>query len=265
MLVRALRAAALVIACASAAPPARAQPPGSDEDVDTLFDRAREATDAGRHAEARDLLTRALELDPSPAIAFNLALVHRSLGEMIEARALLERLLGGEMGELPEDRRERTREILAQVTAEVGTLLVAIEGVDDAEVRVDGRPEGRVRSASDLRIAANPGHHIVLVLASGRDPEERDVDVAPGDVESVRVRFGTAPPEHPVGPQPPAGGPTAADVDTGGSAASSPWLWLGVGAGVAAAVVIVLLLTLPSSGTPDGFLGSASTLQIALP
>ena len=84
--------------------------------------RPRAAAEAGRFAEARDILRAALDAEASPQVAFNLSLMLRETGELVAATEVLQRLLANDYGVLPEERRARVAELLAEVTGQLATL-----------------------------------------------------------------------------------------------------------------------------------------------
>lgn len=247
--------------------PAAAQQPSS------LVERARAAAARGEWREARDLLRDALERSPEPAIAFNLALAHRQIGELGAAIALFERLLGGELGAVPADRAQRIRELLDATRRERGTLEIHVRGAPDAAVEIDGAPVGRASAREDdaLRAEVDPGPRTVLVRAAdGRSVETR-VDVARGGVTPVRIEVGggaASPREvarrgHPA----PSSALTVARRpddrhDSGGAVPA--WVWIGGGVLVAAGAAIAITLAVTSNAEPDmppEFLGRVDALS----
>jgi hypothetical protein len=234
--------------------------------VDVLLAEAREATAADDLARARRLLVRALSYEPSAAIAFNLALIERSLGHPLSAREQVEGILAGEYGDVPADRRAHAESLLSDLAGEIATLLVTVTGAESAEVRLDGRRAGSSPASGALRVPTDPGRHLISVVAQGHAQEEREVSVEPGGVASVRFTFGA---DRSAGDPDPDPDPVLATSsepdfdDRGGSVLASPWLWVGIAAVVVGAVVLGVLLSVSGQtmGTPDGYLGSVATLR----
>ena len=235
--------------------------------VEQLVIDARTAVEQARLADARRLLERAFELEPSPAIGFNLALVLRDLGELIAARAMLERVLSGELGELPEDRSARAQEILREVSAAIATVMVRVTGPDRAEVRLDGAVAGTAVTGETLRITTDPGDHVILATAAGFEPADERLALARGDIQRVDLALVSTTARRAVAhteraPAPPR---ERAVSDGGGGVLESPWLWaalvLVAAAGVTAAVLVATdddpAEAAPQA--PEGFLGTVTT------
>lgn len=258
--------AALLLSTAQAQPATEAQ---------RLVDQARAEVAAGRLPAARDLLQRALTLQPSPTTAFNLGLVLHDLGQLVAARDLLERVLAGEYGTLPADRVTRTQEMIRSIAPRIGVLLCTVRGAPETEVWVDGTRAGVALDGAALRIPADPGDHALRFAATGRDPIERNVTVEPGQVVPLSVAFPRAPPPT-VAPTP-AADPSPQVLrtdaassrdrdpgeDEGGSIFASPWFWVAVVAVGAATAGAILLLSTGATdpSAPDGFVGVAATLR----
>jgi len=171
-----------------AAPRARADEP-NPERARALFGRATQALQAGRFAEARDLLRQSLALFPMAATAFNLAVALRGTGETLEATALFERLLGGEHGALTADRRAEIAELLRATRSEIATLRVEVEGARRVDVRVDGELVGTIDDGGRLRRRVDAGRHVVLASAEGMVTIEERVSVERGRVARVALRM----------------------------------------------------------------------------
>ena len=244
-----------------------AEPATSDpRQAEALVLEARTAVEQARLADARRLLERAFELEPSPAVGFNLGLVLRDLGELVAARAMFERILGGELGELPDDRRTRVDELLREVSAGVVTLMVAVTGPPQAEVRLDGELVGTPTAGETLRLSTDPGEHVMLATAPGFEPTDQRLELARGDVRRVDLTLASIVAPAAVarsaterGPEPEPAAP-----DDGGSVLESPWLWAGVVLAVGAAIAVVFVATSDGEGqmlppAPEGFLGTITT------
>ncbi|MCA9671836.1 MAG: hypothetical protein KC503_39825 [Myxococcales bacterium] len=174
--------ATLALVVVPAAPPACAA--AKVGQAKRLFEKATQALQAGRLAEARDLLRRSLALHAHPATAFNLAVALRGTGEVTAAMTVLENLLAGRYGKLPASRRAealRYREVTAK---EVGKLDVHVRGAPKAAISIDGAPRATVTGRAQLHV--DPGSHRVSASAEGMKPAQQTVQVGRGALATVR-------------------------------------------------------------------------------
>jgi hypothetical protein len=167
-------APAPVVAVASASSPARVSPPTDGLARELMLIRSRKATDPellyrqartsywqGDSEAARELLTRAIELDAQDArFWYFRALAERALGDQTAARASAERGAALEMLHKPS-------------IATIGLALERVQGADRwflrhavdrpltaeraAEIVRAPLPPQRIPAASDTRIASSPG------------------------------------------------------------------------------------------------------------
>ena len=110
---------------------------------------------SGRFADARDAFLRSLELNPRPSVAFNLAVAHSRTGEYVAAVVLFERLLAGDFGDLPGERRREAESLMVEAEASIATLVVHLPPVEGLNVRVDGRVY-----RENMRL--DPGAHFII-------------------------------------------------------------------------------------------------------
>lgn len=220
-----------------------------------LMTRAREAADAGRLVEARDLLIRLVEEDPSPGAAANLAMIQRSLGELLDAQRLLERLAAGEFGELEAERQEQATSMLREVRSEVATLSIRVSGAEPgSRIRLDGRVVGSTNAQNELVVPSNPGRHVVAAESETRIVEQ-EVEVPVGGAASVQLVFAPTPREV-------AEDPSNEPIVESRPRSSAVAIGLGIAAATVAIAVAVVLAIVLSGGEslpsqPDNFLGSA--------
>ena len=250
------RAAAMLIVLSFAANIAQAQ---------SREDEARALAEQGRLAEARALLVAELSEAPSASVAFNLALIEHSTGDFEEAESLFGRLLGGEFGELPDERRTRTSELMARSGAELATLVLHWRGESEGTLRIDGRPRGALVPGETLRLRLNPISHAISLRADGVETA-REVHLERGQTRELVL--GGAP--GPIGSG--AVEPGDGNVQEEGRGADplettqerplrrSPWLWITLGLVVAGGVTAAVLLTRDDEGgndmpLPEGYLG----------
>jgi hypothetical protein len=158
----------------------------SGADAQQLFERGKEAMSVGRFAEARDWFQRSLDLSPKASAAFNLAVALRGMGKPKEADDVLQELLAGKYGALPDDRRRQVEQLAGEARRDVATLVVEARGAPAIEVRVDGARIAEIAGGASLSVRVNPGERTLTLAAKGRDTLERTVVVAPG--KSLRVR-----------------------------------------------------------------------------
>lgn len=214
-----------------------------------LADRARVAAEEGRLAEARTLLEDALEREPSAAFAFNLALVLEPMGELLDADALLGRLLAGDFGVLDAERRERVEQFRAEIRANIATVEIRTRG-RDAEVRVDGVLRGRTQGRR-LSIEIDPGERHVE-LTAGNDRVGRTLAIRPAETRAVEFAIGAVS-EDPVEiPDEP--------LDDGDTVWESPWLWTIVAVLALGGAGVAVGFALSGDALPGNFLGESEAL-----
>ena len=195
----------------------------------TLFEEARVDFDAGRFPAARIKLEESLRLAPRTGTAMNLARTLRSLGEPLRAEEVLEGMLEGEYGDLPQDRAEAARALTVEVRAEAVSVRVRFSGRERASLEIDGQRVGEIASRAIER-RLNPGTHRVVVVGDDGARDVEEVTLAPGESIEVALHL------------------EAARADTTDDATDEPprrgWIWAIVGivvAGAAATAVGVVL------------------------
>jgi hypothetical protein len=180
---RVLVASLLLALSAHAAEPTEEQ----QEQARKLFEQGKEAISTGRFAEASEMFQRSNDLVPKASAAFNLAVALRGMGRPKESRDVLVRLLRGDFGKLPEDRRQQAEQLADEARRDVCTLSVVARGAARIELRVDGARIGDLRESEALRIEVNPGERVVTFTAKLRDPVERRIVLAPGKAASLEA------------------------------------------------------------------------------
>jgi hypothetical protein len=156
-----------------------------------LFVQAAEARDAGRWAEARDLLTRSLEAFPHFPTAWNLATALERLDDLAGAERVLVRLDRGDYGTISSSEAASVRTRLAQISRMLGTLVITVGPAsadrvvldEEVDVALDG--EGR----AELRLV--PGTHVVTAL-SGELRVEETVSVNAAATARIHLALRTA-------------------------------------------------------------------------
>ncbi len=179
---RALAAALVVALAVFASAPARAQ--SSEAEARSSFERGMRELDAGRYRDATAAFERSFTLAPRLPTAFNWALALRGLGHALEAEALYQRLLDGELGPLRPADRASVQSLLREVERSVGTLELSVEGPDALEVRLDGVVIAEAPGSSTHRV--DPGEHLLVATAQDYEPAEERFRVS-GDTAHVAI------------------------------------------------------------------------------
>src|SRR5580704_9954205 len=220
------------------APRAWSAPPHAHDDAKAaaraLAERGYALYDAGKYQEAIEMLTQADQTYHAPTLVFAVARAHAALGELVEARAALQRVIDEPLtAASPQPFREaqRTAKVeLAAIEKRIPTLLIVVRGGDGRDLRatldeVPINPWG-----PDRPVMANPGTHRVRVAPPGEEGASRTVDLAEG--ATVRVDLDLSAPSDTIGgAEPSKHGLAPALVGFGVGIAG---LGLGIGLGVAA-------------------------------
>ena len=243
----------LAAACALANPTARAERNRQANDSERsaeaarLFETATEHADRGETAEALEFFQRSLEIFPTTATAFNLALTLHDTGRVVEAIELIEQLMEGEYGELPPDRLTEARQQRRLYQREVAALEIHVSGATTAEIRVDGTRAGAAQADAPLRIQVDPGIR-VITAQSGAATSETEVDVSRGERKEITLVFDEAD-EALFSPLPSS---TSNQEDSESSVFEEPWFWIVTGLVVAGATVgTVVALQGDDGATPE--------------
>ncbi|RLB51656.1 MAG: hypothetical protein DRJ42_16455 [Deltaproteobacteria bacterium] len=236
----------------------------SEDDVaraEELATAARDAAAAGHLDAAASLLREALTAAPRRALAFNLTLVLRDAGKFVEAIEVIDELLGGRWGELPDDRRAQADELRSELSGGVATLIIRVSGADRVTLRLDGEPVADAVPGASLRLQVNPGDHRIEAEADGAVPVTRSIEAAVGRSATVTLALEPANATDPIFSPP----DTPGEPDDDG-AGVSPWVFVAIGVAVLAAGGIALGVALgssgddPTAGLPPSYLGRAATL-----
>ena len=231
--------ACVVITTLVAAPSLAAAQDGDRDAADAeraraLFEEASRAREDGRWADARTLLERSLEADPRFSTAWNLVTAYERTDDLVAAERLLERLRDGETGPLDARAARSVEERLAEIAAELSTIVVLAPAGEPGAIVLDGEARFPVSAEGQARLRVVPGVHVVAFEASDGRRAESSVEVERGATRRVRLALvtlsSTARPSR---------------EDRGGDDGSiweSPWLWAGVGAIVIAAGVVAAVL-----------------------
>jgi len=136
--------------------PRRELPPGVAEKARELFTQAREKDDAGDLPQALRYYRDALQIDPHPNTAYNIADVLRRMKRYRDAIDAYERYL-----QLAGDAADKAavEQIIEQLKAVPGTLEIGATGSDE-RAYVDGQPVGTLPQTLEL----HEGRHVVDVI-----------------------------------------------------------------------------------------------------
>lgn len=218
------RAVTVVVAMAVAAQAgAQTAPAGSAGAPGAAVDRARESFARGvalvrqeKWAEALREFDRSLAERPHGVTFYNVALCHRALGRTARAVFALERALGAG-DELPEATRAEARQLLDELRPRRSFVVLEVDTAG-ATLTVDGSPVeplgeawtvalhgGSSLATSPMRLAVEPGAHVIRLTREGHAPFARELTLAAGESASVRASLPVLPGTLAVGSRP-AGG-----------------------------------------------------------
>lgn len=176
--------AAVLVVCGAAR--------ASQDDARADFERATEALRTGDFPEARDLLRRVLEREPSTAAAFNLAVALRGTGQSVEAVEVLDALLDGRYGTLEANRRRSARSLRHQIEEDVARIRVRVRGAPEVDVRVDGERGATMNDGGTFERRVNAGNHVITAHARGYATVERQVEVPQGGEAELELTMQAA-------------------------------------------------------------------------
>lgn len=191
------------------------------------------AFDAGRHAEARDLLDRAYRLYPAPTIAVLEGRALEKLGQLVEAAEHYERArrtrLSPQASQAFHAAVFEAERALAALRPRIPQLTIQVIGLPADHPELDVELDGaRVPPALiGVRRPIDPGEHRVVARVAGGPPVERVFRIAERQHEKVELPI--------IAPPPIARDDSRArssDSD-GGSNAQRTWGYVGLGVGAA--------------------------------
>jgi hypothetical protein len=150
------------------------------------FKRGQELYAERNFAAALIEFRRAYELSPNYRVLFNVGQVCYQMQDYVCAHKSLERYLMEGGDDVPADRRSTVTNELSLLKQRIGFLSVRVN-VEGAEVLVDDVVVGTAPTLEPLPVSA--GRHRIVVVAPGRTPATRSVDVAGQDTAVVEVTF----------------------------------------------------------------------------
>jgi hypothetical protein len=163
------------------------------EQARARFMEANALLDEGRFAEARDLLREALALYALPAIAQNLIVALRGVGDSVGASEIAARLAGGEYGSLDAAQAAELASLRASIEAEIAVLSLRVCGGDGVVVRIDGERWDRFDGCRDLERRVNAGVHVLRATGARRQAVERRLELSQGERLALDLRLAEVP------------------------------------------------------------------------
>jgi hypothetical protein len=206
-----VRARIFLLAASLALAPIRsAMAQGNDPAAATaLFQEGREAAKKGDYAVACVKMEESYRLDSAPGTLLNLADCHEHLGHLATAWQRFTEATE----KLPptDDRLAAVKARVAALAPRLPRLTIALAPGVPGGTRVtrDGKEVGPGSLGAALPL--DPGPHVVVAVAPGREDRRYPVDVAEGRSERLTVEPGapkgpaSPPPAEPPAPPPPSG------------------------------------------------------------
>jgi hypothetical protein len=244
--------ACVVLLCATFARAAHAEPTASEkETARTMMDEGHARRDAGDHKGALAQFQGADALMHVPTTAIEVGREQIALGQLVEARDTLERVM--RMPQLPGEpdafrvARKAADTLDQEIASRIPALRITSNGAPPGagiDIAIDGAPIPSAALIAPIKV--DPGHH--LVVATGTNGgARREIDVAEGQTLAVALTVTPTSSSSPASQVPPA------EPGTKGSASSTVgWLrWGGIGlAGVGVVVGAVTgVMSLSSTST----------------
>lgn len=180
-MIRTILATALATMMTALAVPAMAQ-----EDARAHFLRGEAAYETGDYETAAQEWQRAYQLDPRPALQYNLAQAYERLGRLDDAVRAYRIYIENTTAEDPRMQTARAR--LASLEQRVSqTSIVVTGGPEGASIFIDGQDRGRLPHPDPFRV--EPGSHRIVVRAQGFEDFVSVVAVSPGQSAQVPVEM----------------------------------------------------------------------------
>lgn len=204
---RLLRAAALAMTCLVVSAAAVAEPSAAQKETARgLMAEGRELRDAGDLRGALKRFSAADSMMRVPTTGFEVASTQAQLGQLVEARETLRRVLS--VPRSPDDpepfneARSKAQQLDQQLLARIGALRFVITGAKKVDVSVDG--EDVPRAALNMPFRVNPGRHVVLARAGARE-QRREIIAVEAETVDVQVTLAEEAPDadHPAAAPPP--------------------------------------------------------------
>lgn len=213
-----------------------------------LLAQAESASDAGDHARALDLATRAAQIRVTTSLRLMLAQEHRSLGHSIAALEAAGRCASEARADLSLRNRERILDacesLSTSLRAEVARVTVRVEGAtDEAHVTANGAEIPRALWGTPWTVL--PGRAVFEASAEGHETARVEIDARAGSEDAVTLTLRPATSGSASTTRQPlaaAHSPTTTTTAPRRAQPVAPWVLVGAGvASVGAGVAFVLL------------------------
>jgi hypothetical protein len=208
-----------------------------------LAQTALDHLDAKRWAEALEVAERAEKLYHAPIHMRIIGQALEGLGRLAEAAAVYDRLaaepLPSTAHQVFRESQEFARGRIKELAARLPSLLVKVEGSEEATITIDGRPV----EASGVAVRVDPGDHVVRAEADGMVPYEKRVTAEEGSGVVVVTAVLRAPGEPPA-PEPDV---VIFDAEESGGPPVATWVLFGLGGAALAAGAITGGLSLAAA------------------
>ena len=163
---------ALALSCLlTLAQPVFAEASGDQTEYDSFVDHAVDAFEAGDYERAHDQFHKAFALRPNARVRRGLGIAALRLARYSEARQQLSAALTDSNQPLNAKQREEVSRLLAWMSTNLGTVHVYVSPRVD-QIIVDGAP------VEGTELVLTPGIHRIRVTAAGYTAQERAVDLA---------------------------------------------------------------------------------------
>ena len=228
---RLARLASILLAVAIVSPaPATAQPEPTPAELDQArqsFAQARKLEDAGKWAEALELLKKVAEVRTTPQVRFHIALCQENLGLWTQALDGFALAAREAVGVAPDVIKESNQHVNA-LEKRIPTLTVRVNGAAPGdELLLDRRPIPM--GDPPLPVRVDPGNHVLEVKRGDAIVGKVEFAIDPGSSRRIDTEVQPPPPPGP----PPTATPTQRPPDTTTSSGIAQrtigWIALGVG------------------------------------
>lgn len=158
--------------------------------AEAVFRAGREAARAGYHGLACEKFRESYRLQPAVGTVLNIAICEEELGELASAwqhyHEVLQRLA-------PDDARTAVAKMgVERLEPRVPRLVIRLAKRAPADTRVERAGVVLTAASFDVPLPVNPGDHVVLVKATGRDVAQYHFTLAEAEVLELEVAPGPA-------------------------------------------------------------------------
>lgn len=197
-----LLAALLALSCILAVPDTSVAQKGSSDRVraQEIFQRGQGYFEEGRYSEAAVEFLNAFQLDPHPAIMYNVARAHEEMGKLVRALQYYRVALSLKPSAAVKEELERKIAEIELVLRADGVDVLNLEGAEwvpkgkvsiqsdppGAEIIINGQAAGR--TPLDARVLPQ-GEYRIVVKKRGFAPEERELSVVGGKTYLLNARL----------------------------------------------------------------------------